>query len=65
MAVPDSITCVDCGGTCHRMPFETPELGWEEGDVITFRCKDCHDMWYLEVTADDLAPEHDDVPDWF
>ena len=47
------------------MPFETPELGWEEGDVITFRCKDCHDMWYREVTADDLVPEHDDVPDWF
>lgn len=47
------------------MPLETPELGWEEGDIITFRCKDCHDMWYLEVTNDDLAPEHDDVPDWF
>jgi hypothetical protein len=63
--VPDSITCVDCDGTCHRTPVEAPEMGWEEGDVITFRCKDCHDMWYLEVTQDDLAPERDDVPDWF
>ena len=65
MPVPDSITCVDCGGTCHRMPFEAPELGWEEGDVITFRCRECNDMWYLEVTDHDLGPADDDAPDWF
>jgi len=65
VAVPDSITCVDCGGTCHRLPFDAPELGWERGDVLSYRCRDCNDMWYLEVTEDDLTTGEDDAPDWF
>ncbi len=24
MAVADTIVCVDCGGTCHRIPFDDP-----------------------------------------
>jgi hypothetical protein len=40
MAVADTIQCVDCGGTCHRMPAEPPELGWEVGDVVAYRCRD-------------------------
>ena len=54
MAVADTIQCVDCGGTCHRMPAEPPELGWEVGDVVAYRCRDCADMWYLEVDEEDL-----------
>jgi len=54
VAVADQIVCVDCGGTCHRMPAEPPELGWEPGDVVAYRCSDCADMWYLEVDEDDL-----------
>ena len=54
VAVADSIVCVDCGGVCHRSPFEPPELGWEPGDVVTYRCRDCADVWYLEVDEDDL-----------
>jgi hypothetical protein len=64
VAVADTIVCVDCGGTCHRMPVEPPELGWEVGDVVAYRCRDCADMWYLEIAEDDLT-DHDDVPDWF
>ena len=52
--VADTIICVDCGGICHRTPFEPPELGWRRGDVVTYRCPDCADMWYLEVDDDDL-----------
>ncbi|MDQ1411792.1 MAG: hypothetical protein QOE07_380 [Acidimicrobiaceae bacterium] len=55
MAVADTIVCVDCGGTCHRQPFERPEFGWQVGDIVTFRCSDCADMWYLEVAEDDLG----------
>lgn len=55
MPVADSIECVDCGGTCHRMPLEPPELGWAVGDVVAYRCRDCNDMWYLELHEDDLA----------
>lgn len=50
----DSIVCVDCGGACHRMPLEPPELGWDVGDVVAYRCRDCSDMWYLELDEEDL-----------
>ncbi len=57
MAVADQIVCVDCGGICHRSPMEPPELGWEPGDVVAYRCVDCADMWYLEVDEEDLEDE--------
>ncbi|MGH8990758.1 MAG: hypothetical protein ACRDZ7_04440 [Acidimicrobiia bacterium] len=57
MAVADTITCVDCGGTCYRLPFEPPELGWQAGDIVTYRCRDCADVWYLEVDDDDLTED--------
>jgi len=25
--------------------------------VVTYRCSDCADMWYLEVSEDDLADD--------
>lgn len=59
MAVAEQIVCVDCGGTCHRSPMEPPELGWEPGDVVAYRCVDCADMWYLEVDEDDLRDDGD------
>jgi hypothetical protein len=46
------------------MPVEPPELGWDVGDLVTYRCRDCADMWYLEVSEDDLTDE-DEAPDWF
>lgn len=52
--VCDTIVCVDCGGTCHRSPFGSPELGWQAGDVVSYRCRDCADVWYVEVDEDDL-----------
>jgi hypothetical protein len=54
MAVADTIVCVDCGSTCHRVPFEPPELGWEIGEVVRYRCTGCHDEWFLEVEEADL-----------
>jgi hypothetical protein len=47
------------------MPLEPPELGWQVDDVVAYRCRDCRDMWYLEVTEDDLAGADDDPPAWF
>jgi hypothetical protein len=52
--VADTIICVDCGETCHRVPIDDPELGWQTGDVVTYRCSGCVDMWYLEVDQDDV-----------
>ena len=54
MPVAETIVCVDCGGTCHRLTKD-PELGWEAGDIVAYRCADCLDAWYLELEQDDLA----------
>lgn len=47
---------MDCGGTCRRSPLGEPELGWQAGDVVTYRCADCADVWYVEVADQDTAP---------
>ncbi len=52
MAIADTIVCIDCGVTCHRIPLQPPELGWQQDDLLTYRCSDCLDVWYLEVHED-------------
>ena len=56
MPVAESIVCVDCGGPCGRLTRD-PEFGWQEGDVVAYRCRDCLDVWYLELTADDVTDD--------
>jgi hypothetical protein len=53
MPVPQMITCVDCGGECSLISYE-PDEGWESGDIVAFRCRDCLDRWDVELTADDI-----------
>ncbi|MGB6059079.1 MAG: hypothetical protein WBF71_12550 [Microthrixaceae bacterium] len=51
--VPESIICVDCGGTCHLLttPFEdeSGQVGFRAGDFVAYRCVDCLDRWDLVV----------------
>ena len=54
---PERITCIDCGGECSRLTHP-PELGWEVGDLVTYRCRDCNDRWELLVDESD-ADERD------
>ncbi len=64
MPVPDTIVCVDCGGVCHRLTGR-PELGWDEGDVASFRCVDCLDRWDVVLEPDDVFDDErpdDDLP---
>lgn len=56
MAVPETITCVDCGGNCGRITYE-PDEGFEPGDIVAYRCRDCLDRWDVELTADDIEKE--------
>lgn len=42
--VPPTITCVECGGIAHLLSYE-PEGGFEDGDVIVYRCEDCVERW--------------------
>lgn len=56
MLAPPTITCVDCGGTCHLLSHE-PEEGFAPGDAVAYRCEDCNDRWDIIVEApDDDAP---------
>lgn len=49
---PESITCVDCGGTAHLMthprPDEDAHSGFQAGDILAYRCEDCLDRWDVE-----------------
>ena len=49
--VPDTIICVDCGGTCHLLTQppgdEYGATGFKPGDVVAYRCSDCLDRWDL------------------
>jgi hypothetical protein len=53
LEVPESITCVDCGGICHLLttPFEDADggVGFRPGDVVAYRCSDCLDRWDIVV----------------
>jgi hypothetical protein len=51
---PERITCIDCGGACSRLTHP-PELGWEVGDLVTYRCRDCNDRWELLVDESDAG----------
>lgn len=58
MPVPASIDCVECGGVAYLVGDE-PELGWAEGDLLVYRCRDCRDRFDLVVDAFDLEDRGD------
>ena len=43
MRAPETIVCVDCGGTCHLLAH--PETEFDPGDPVAYRCADCVDRW--------------------
>ena len=51
MLAPETIVCVDCGGTCHLLSHPPPDEEFEPGDVVAYRCSDCVDQWDV-VLAD-------------
>ncbi len=52
MEVPEEIVCVDCGGPCGRLTA-TPDGGFEHGDVVAYRCRDCMDRWDVVIEEGD------------
>jgi hypothetical protein len=55
--VAETIRCVDCGGTCHRISYLSEDEPPEPGDVIAYRCEDCNDRWDVVLDeSDDDAP---------
>ncbi len=52
-AVPQIITCIDCGGRAHLVTIVTEEQPLYPGDIATYRCEDCRDRWDLVVPGSD------------
>ena len=56
---PESITCVQCGGTAHLISFLPPDEDLEPGAALAYRCADCLDRFDVvwEEEDDDSATE--------
>ena len=46
------IDCIDCGGVCHLMVTWAPDDPRQPGDIVSYRCVDCADVWYLVLPED-------------
>jgi hypothetical protein len=55
----ESIVCVDCGGPCHLLTSPREDGTWMVDDVVSYRCRDCRDIWYIELTEDDNEQQPD------
>lgn len=58
MDVPESITCVECSGTAHRMGHPPPDVGFSPGDAVTFVCVDCGNRH--DIVVEDDQDDRDD-----
>lgn len=52
-APPESITCVECGGTAHLISFLPPDEDLEPGTALAYRCADCLDRFDVVWVEDD------------
>lgn len=51
---PDTITCVECGGTAHLISFLPDDEPLEPGYPLAYRCSDCMDRFDVVWESDDL-----------
>ena len=50
---PESINCVECGGTAHLISFLPIDEPVEPGQPLAYRCSDCLDRFDLVWEEDD------------
>lgn len=55
---PETITCVECGGTCHLLADLDEDRAEElqPGDVLVYRCDRCGERFDLVYEADEDDP---------
>jgi hypothetical protein len=51
MEVPETITCVECGGIAGRITPLPPDEGLLPGDVVAYVCADCGQR--LDIVLED------------
>lgn len=56
------IDCIDCGGRCHLMVTWADDDPPYPGDVVWYRCEDCHDRW--DIVVPDPLENPDGHADW-
>lgn len=47
--VPETITCIECGGVANLQSYAPPDEGFLEGDVVAFVCEDCNHRMDLVI----------------
>ena len=50
---PETIVCVECGGPCRILSAAPPDEGWQPGDVVAYRCRDCLERWDVILPDDE------------
>jgi hypothetical protein len=60
MLLDETITCVECGGSCHLMTSYEEGAEPEAGDIVQYRCADCGDRFDV-VVPDEEVPTPDDA----
>lgn len=58
MSAPQTITCVECGGTAHLLTGFPEDDPPRAGDIVPYRCADCGERWDVEL--DETDDEADD-----
>ncbi|MBN2113308.1 MAG: hypothetical protein JW785_04190 [Acidimicrobiia bacterium] len=53
MEVPETITCVECGGVARRLTLPPEEEGFLPGDVVAYICPECGQRF--DVVVEDEA----------
>ena len=52
MQPPETITCVECGGTASRISYLPVDEPFEPGTVVAYRCADCLDRFDVVIEDD-------------
>ena len=47
MHVDQTIDCIDCGSICHLLSYPDENGEFNKGEIVSYRCEDCLDCWYL------------------
>lgn len=50
---PETITCVECGGTAHLITHLPTDESLEPGHPLAYRCADCLDRFDLVWEEED------------
>jgi hypothetical protein len=58
-SVPDTITCIDCGGPARLLTTWDDENPARPGDLAVYRCVECLDRWDVVIPGEDGDPDPD------